>query len=418
MKCRTFIAFLTGSFAAIGAANAGGYTRGTADTDILFEEGNFNMRAGGTVVAPQRGYATLTAPPGAVFSGGAITPGRTYSSTDGKYSDQYAVPSAAVKFNFGDDLRCAGTMTESFGASSTYGPQAIAFGGYADGTGTVNEGFDSYEFGATCGYKFDLAKGRVWLLGGAFVENFSYSQTVQFASIPLVPLAFQGTRATLKFDGDYVPGFRIGAAYEIPEIALRAQLMYRSQVTHTPDGTFSTAYDYLYGGPASVVGNGTLPQSLELKVQSGIAPGWLGFGSVKWTDWSVLDTLDYNVLNGPLPGQRELEYYYRDGWTVTGGVGHAFSENISGVAGFTWDRGVSTTEDTLSDTYTLAAGVALKDKFGGEVRFGGAVSYLTAASVAAETSSSVGVYDPGASFAYSVDGDFAYAFSAGYKISW
>ena len=88
------------------------------------------------------------------------------------------------------------------------------------------------------------------------------------------------------------------------------------------------------------------------------------------------------------------------------------------MAGLTWDRGVSTTEDTLSDTYTFAAGVALKDKLGGEVRFGGAVSYLTAASVAAQTDDTVGVYDPGASFAYTVDGDFAYALSAGYKISW
>jgi long-chain fatty acid transport protein len=432
MKSRPFIAFLTGSFAAIGAANAGGYTRGIADTDILFEEGNFNMRAGGTVVAPQRGYATLTAPAGAAFTGGAVVPGQTYSGTDGKYSDLYAVPSAAVKFNLGDDLRCAGTMTESFGASSTYGPQAIAFGGYADGTGTTNEGFDSYEFGATCGYKFDLAKGRVWLLGGAFLEDFSYSQTVQFfgpvlslglqkAGVPKVQAdllagALNGSRATLAFDGDYQPGFRIGAAYEIPEIALRAQIMYRSEVHHTADGSFTTALDGPGGAPA--VGDGTLPQSIELKIQSGIAPGWLAFGSLRWTDWSVLDTLDYTILGGPLPGQRELEYYYRDGWTVTGGIGHSFSENISGVAGFTWDRGVSTTEDTLSDTYTLAAGVALKDKFGGEVRFGGAVSYLTAASVAAETSNTVGVYDPGASFAYTVDGDFAYAVSAGYKISW
>ena len=80
----------------------------------------------------------------------------------------------------------------------------------------------------------------------------------------------------------------------------------------------------------------------------------------------------------------ELEYFYKDGWTVTGGIGHAFSETISGVVGLTWDRGVSTTEDTLSDSYTAAAGVSIKDKLGGEVRFGGAISYLTSASVSAE----------------------------------
>jgi long-chain fatty acid transport protein len=104
---------------------------------------------------------------------------------------------------------------------------------------------------------------------------------------------------------------------------------------------------------------------------------------------------------------------------VTGGIGHAFSESISGVVGLTWDRGVSTTEDTVSDSYTAAAGVSIKDKLGGEVRFGGAISYLTSASVSAETQpQDPGVIDPGASFAYTVDGDFVYALSAGYKIAW
>ena len=417
MKSLRFNALLlAGSLAAVGAASAGGYSRGTADTDIIFEEGNFAMRAGVTIVAPQRGYETLTVPTAGPGLPQVLLPvGATVASTDGKYSEPYAIPSTAVKFNLTDDLRCAGTYTQSFGADSVYGPQAIAFGAQADGTGTVSEAFDTNEFGATCGYKFDLAKGRAWLIGGAFLQDFSYSQTVQFFS--LLP-GLGGSRATLQFDGDYEPGFRIGAAYEIPEIALRAQLMYRSEVNHTPDGTFATIADGP-AGPAPVVGDGTLPQSVELKLQSGIAPGWLAFGSVRWTDWSVLDTLDYTILSGPLPGDRELEYFFKDGWTVTGGIGHAFSESISGVVGLTWDRGVSTTEDTLSDSYTLASGVSLKDKFGGEVRFGGAISYLTSASVSAETSpNGPGTQEPGASFGYSVDGDWVYALSAGYKIAW
>src|SRR5690606_28274826 len=161
-----------------GTAGAGGYSRGTADTDLIFEEGNFNMRASVTVVMPQRGYDTLTAPPGAAlpppstppfppFPPSPVVAGQTYSSTDGKYSQLYAIPSTAIKFNLTDDLRCAGTYTISFGADSEYGPQAIVFGGLADGTGTVREGFTSNEFGATCGYKFDLPKVRVWILCGA-----------------------------------------------------------------------------------------------------------------------------------------------------------------------------------------------------------------------------------------------------------
>jgi len=422
-----------------GTVHAGGFSRGNADTDILFEEGNFNMRTGMTFVAPKRRFATLTAPPGAALGG--LQPGQSYKGTDEDYTQSYVIPSAAVKFNITEDLRCAGSYTQPFGADSEYGEQAIAFGGWADGTGTTAESFITNEFAATCAYKFDLAKGRAWLIGGGFLQDFKYSQTVQFngdiLALGLAPIigapaatyygaALNGTDASLKFDGGYEPGFRIGAAYEIPEIALRAQIMYRSEVTHTPDGTFTTALDGVTppfpnappftSGLAS--GVGTLPQSVELKLQSGIAPGWLAFGSVKWTDWSVLDKLDYTISGGPLPGARELEYYFRDGWTVSAGLGHAFTEEISGVMGLTWDRGTSTTEDTLSDTYTLAAGLALKDKLGGEVRFGGAISYLTAASVSAESGQTVGEYDPGASFGYSVDGDWTYAGSLGYKINW
>lgn len=414
MKSLHVTALLAGcaTLAAVGTATAGGFNRGTADTDLIFEEGNFNMRAGVTIVMPKRGYATLTAPP---VLGGATVP-----STDGDYTQTYAIPSAAVKFNLTDDLRCVGTYTQPFGADSVYGPQAILFGAAADGTGTMKEGFITNEFGATCGYKFDLAKGRAWLIGGGFLQDFDYSQTVQFSTpFPPFPPAAGGT-ATLAFRDDYQPGYRLGVAYEIPEIALRAQLIYRSEVEHSPSGgpgdTFTVR---LTNGGVFVfptAGVGTLPQSVELKVQSGVAPGWLAFGSVKWTDWSVLQTLDYQILGGPLAGPRVLEYFYRDGWTVTGGVGHSFSETVSGVLGLTWDRGVSTTEDTLSDTYTLAAGVALKDKLGGEVRLGGAISYLTSASVAADpTPTTPG---EGNSFAYTVDGDWSYALSAGYKIAW
>jgi long-chain fatty acid transport protein len=410
MKRLHVTALLAGctTLVAVGQAGAGGFSRGVADTDIIFEEGNFNMRASVTVVMPRRGYETLTVP------GTSIS----VPATDGDYTQTYAIPSTAIKFNVMEDLRCAGTYTQPFGADSEYGPQAILFGMAADGTGTINEGFETNEFGLTCGYKFDLAKGRAWLLGGGFLQDFSYSQTVRFADA--FPIVGGGT-GTLKFDGNYEPGFRIGAAYEIPEIALRAQIMYRSKVEHTPDGTFTSPLDPMIGGPAPTVGNGTLPQSLELKLQSGIAPGWLAFGSVRWTDWSVLDTLDYTIFVAPQPigGAKELEYYYKDGWTVTGGIGHVFSETISGVVGFTWDRGVSTTEDTLSDSYTAAAGVSIKDKLGGEVRFGGAISYLTSASVSAETQPQLpGVVDPGASFGYSVGGDWVYALSAGYKIQW
>ena len=136
---------------------------------------------------------------------------------------------------------------------------------------------------------------------------------------------------------------------------------------------------------------------------------------MKWTDWSVLQTLNYTITGpAPIGGPKLKEFYFRDGWTVSAGVGHAFNETVSGAVTLAWDRGVSTTEDHLTDTWTLGAGVGVKDALGGELRFGGAVSYLTGGSVNID----VPAPGPGADFASTTKGDIAYAAQASYKVKW
>jgi long-chain fatty acid transport protein len=44
------------SVAMMGGAQAGGFSRGSADTDIIFEPGNFNMRSSVTYVSPTRKF--------------------------------------------------------------------------------------------------------------------------------------------------------------------------------------------------------------------------------------------------------------------------------------------------------------------------------------------------------------------------
>src|SRR6185312_1347224 len=66
----------------------------------------------------------------------------------------------------------------------------------------------------------------------------------------------------------------------------------------------------------AALGKGNLPQSVEVKLQSGIAPGWLAFGSVKWTDWSVQKEL-LVLTDNPEVGSADI-YNWKDGWTVTG----------------------------------------------------------------------------------------------------
>lgn len=376
-----------------GIANAGGFSRGTADTDILFEQGNFNLRTSATIVSPTRKFTDVG------FTGQEKLLGVDFAET-------YVIPSAAVKLKFFDNLSCAGTFSTPYGGSSAY---PIASGRM----GKLKEELVANEFGATCALQFDMGKGRFSFLGGVFVEQHNYELVMR-------PDALGGVLTPhVKLKGSDT-GWRAGVAYEIPEIAMRTQLMYRSGTTVDADGAVVTPFS---GGAldGAAHGAGEMPQSLELKAQSGIAPGWLAFGSVKWTDYSVLERLDLttNVALAPgvYLGGANL-YYYKDGWTVTGGVGHAFTDAISGLVSFTWDKGVTTGWDTSSTTYTLASGLSFKDKIGGELRAGVGLTYLTSASETKYDPTAHPLLDPTYGYNRTVGSDWSYAASLGYAVKW
>lgn len=375
-----------------GAAHAGGFSRGTADTDIIYEDGTVDFRAGGTYVSPHRSFDTIA---------GA-------TATDDRYSNDYWIPSASVKVRMSDSFSCAATYTQSFGGNSTYGKQSQAADKAADvaspgwlfgpfGNSVKSASFTSDEVGGTCAYNTQVGPGNVYFLGGLFLQNFKYTEVKDFG--------------TLNLTDKGSVGYRIGAAYEIKEYALRGQIMYRSQVDHDASGEFTNGTPVLAGAPLfipvgakrSATGAGTLPQSLEVSFQSGIAPDWLAFGSVKWTDWSVFDVLNYNITN---LGAQKKEYYWQDGWTVSGGIGHKFNDNVSGAVSLTWDRGVSTGADIMTDTWTLGAGSQIKAG-PGTLRLGAAVSYLTSGE------QSIAQH---AAFNATAGNDWAYALNASYII--
>lgn len=367
-----------------GAAQANGFSRGTADTDILYEPGNFNMRAGVTIVAPSQ--KTSKNPTVTGFGAGDDLVGQDYLGT-------YAIPSVGMKYGITDSLSCAVTYTDSFGADSD-------FGGLKKGAkGIVTEEFVVNEFGGTCAYFVPMGPGRLAVLGGAFVERFDYN-------LDAYPVTLGGSVPyNVQLEGNAY-GWRAGLGYEIPDIALRAQLLYKSGTSHTPDGTFSVAGGL--GGSGAATGIGELPQTVELRVQSGIAPGWLAFGSVLWTDWSVNETLQISAGGTT----SENKYYWRDGWTVTGGVGHVFNDRMSGAVSLQWDRGVSTGYDLRTDKWVLGAGISLKDDLGGELRLGAAAAYLASGEVT--EGSPLAGDDTG----WAVDSGWAGILSAAYKVNW
>lgn len=388
------VAAALGASLLAGTAAAGGFSRGDANTDILYQDGTANINAGFIYVNPNRKYDTISGATG----------------TDGKFSDDFWIPNVAVAARPVDMFGCGLSYTQSFGGSITYGSQAqtaqktnsynavIAAGGtVAQATAAANaslsKGFTSNEYGATCDLRFDAGKGRLHVLGGLFLEDFSYTA--------------QSLQGTLKFKDNGSLGFRAGLGYDIPEYAFRASVMYRSQVKHNATGTFDYSSAVLAANPglaatAAATGSGTLPQSVKLYLQTGVAPGWLVYGSAEWTNWSVLQTLNYTVGTSA----KQDKYYWKDGWTLQAGVGHQFTDDIAGTLNVTWDQGVGTGADIQTDTWTFGAGARIKAG-PGNIDLGAGVSYLTAGSQSTAK---------GATFNATSPGSWAYAFAASYNI--
>jgi len=386
------MAVLMGSLAGISTAQAGGFSRGNANLDPLYGNSQFGFYASGTYVAPGRSYSNAS---GLIISGGAPTP---FTQSNIGITEDYFVPTLSVGGRIYGDLSCVGSYTQPYGAAASHTGD-IAFH-------VAEQSLSTNEFGLTCGYGFDVGKGRLSVIGGGFYETVSFSQSRDFSA------AFPGmvvgeSRVELTSNAW---GYRFGLGYEIPEIAFKAQLMYRSQTNHDATGWYTnTPFALLSQNPfygnldtASATASASLPQSLELNVQSGIAPGWLAFGSIKWTDWSVLQRLQ--VVEG-IGGQQfsTVRFFFSDGWTVTGGVGHRFTDKLGGMLSLTWDKGVTGGWDVLTDTWTIAAGAAYDVNENFQIRGGGAAIYFTEG-VKNQTSSPI-------DYTAAAPGEWGFAFS-------
>jgi long-chain fatty acid transport protein len=382
------------SLGVISAAKAGGFARGSADIDTLFEEENFDLRIEGRAVAPTQKFSVNVNP----------------ALVGTNFYDNFLIPSAALKFNLNQNLRCEGTFTENVGASIEYAAPTIP-------KGTTSEELTTNEFGAACLVRFDAGPGVFSVIGGVFAEDLNYHR-INDLSIPTGGLMPAGTTANLNLDGQEY-GWRAGLAYEIPEIKARAEILYRSGTDYGATGTL-TVPGALVHSPAPFVNlpataEGNLPESVEFIMRSGVAPTWLVFADVKWMDWSVLKAL---IVTSPL-GVTADQYNWRDGWTVTGGVVHSFGDQFAGQVSLTWDRGVGTGWNIAGagDIWTLAIGGRLRGPKGGEFRGGIGLSYLDSVT---ETQYANAII-PGnirSGFNSATDSGFAATFSMGYIVQW
>jgi long-chain fatty acid transport protein len=326
-----------------GPSFAGGLERGGYNVDQLFDTSQFSVQSGVTYVMPQR---KLKNAKDINPADGLGNNGFGGGSTSADETENYAIPYIGIKGGYGP-VDCLLDYSEPFGAHTNPGL------GWVGAQSNIETKITTHNYGATCSYKFDAGPGQLRLIGGAFYQEIEGFKERLVVAPGLIGAPVTGIGRLDLHDNGW--GWRAGIAYEIPEYAFRTSLVYNSRVkydnlTGTVDLTQVPVVP-IYGGLVTdVAGSADAPDSLELKVQSGIAPDWLAFGSVKWTNWSILQSV---VL------------------------GHKFNDKWAGAVSVTWDRGTSDGYGAQTDAWTLGVGTSFSPTENIEWRVAGAIGLLS-----------------------------------------
>ncbi len=358
------------------AAFAGGWsTEGIADYDMLFADGKF-------VFETQATYADRNVDIKNAVTNQTGAPEDTTNSSVDDIAPNIAVFSGAVKVGLLDNLDLYARLNQPYIIREQPGFEWN--GRYSIGETNA----DALGFDAMLSYKHEVSKGNfVRVFGGLRSVTVDYEQLSKTLAPVLdpdtgVPIGTVDLDTDINVDSKREYGFRIGAAFEKPEIALRAMIAYESAIDVKLDG----ALNIQAMGGYDAIAKATLPQSIEAKVQTGIAPKWLATLGVKWTDWSVLNELAVDVT-GPdadaisndqrlagVPYKVVRDLGYSDGWIVEAGVGHQLTEKLSLGTSVTWDKGIG---GPYSDTYALSLGGSYDLADNVKFSLGGRVIYKT-----------------------------------------
>jgi long-chain fatty acid transport protein len=284
------LAAMTFGLSAVGA-HAGGLDRSGQPIGIIFEEGNVLQFS-------------------ASFSNPSVDGVDFAAASTSNVAQSFQTYGLAIKYQFNDQLSFAVVQDEPFGADTLH-----TGGLLLNGTGAT---VDSLAITALARYKFN---DRISVHGGLRYQQIN-------ANVNLGGAAFQGLNGfNANFGNDGAVGYVVGAAYEIPDIALRVSLTYNSEIDHDLPTT-----ETLNGNPIAAPSSTevTTPASLNLAFQTGIAANTLLFGSVRYARNSTTQVVSAG-FEAVTPASTNTSLTdLEDSTDFEIGVGRRFNEKWSG----------------------------------------------------------------------------------------
>lgn len=191
---------------------------------------------------------------------------------------------------------------------------------------------------------------------------------------------FNGYSVELKSDDSV--GWLTGISYQIPEIAFRANLIYRSEINHKNQAEESLP---LSGSIVSDTTKITTPQSVNLDFMSAVSMHNLIYGSVRWVDWSdfKIKPNGFNQIIQPylayLPALADFNLidYQSDQWSAKIGIAQKLNERTFASLETVWDSGSDNPASTINPANGYhGLGTGFRYQFTPNNFFSGGIYYL------------------------------------------
>ncbi len=288
-----------------GAAHAGGVERSTQSVGILFEQGNYGEVSFGAFNPDVSGSYPLN------------------SSNSGDMAPGYGTVSLGYKQQLNDQWDLAVIFDQPVGAKVNYP------------AGTGNPAVDYPIAGSNASIKSSAITA---LVRYKMPNNVSVYGGLRSESVKgNVNLPALGYSMSTSDETDF--GYVVGAAWEKPEIAARVALTYNSKIEHE--------FSVTENGSPSAPFTTTVPESVNLEFQTGIAKDTLVMGSVRWVHWKQFDITPLGYLGAT---GDSLVSYKDNTITYNLGVGRRFTDQWSGAIMFGYEKHQGGTVGNLGPT--------------------------------------------------------------------